>query len=136
MRLEFWTSFLSFFPNLSFSYLDDFVADEGKQARNYVGKSAKNLVDFVENGVNEIEQHIDVKTVVLAAQDQTDSKKNLDNSSIPGCTSWSKDCNWVWCRLHSYCQGTSIEPDILDIPRIGGSRHSNRCNPDLAFELG
>ena len=53
------------------------------------------IVNFDENWVDEFEQHIDVETVVLATQDQTDSKKNWDDSSIPDCMSWSKDCNWV-----------------------------------------
>ena len=62
----------------------------------------ENLIDSDENWVDVFEQCIGVKVAALAAQDQTDSKKNLDDSSIPGCTSWSKDYNWVWCRLHSY----------------------------------
>ena len=57
-----------------------------------------------------------VKTVVLAAQNQTDFKKNWDDSSILGCTSWSKDFNWVLCMLHLYYQGTSVEPDKLGTP--------------------
>ena len=84
MRLEFWTRFLSFFQNLTLSYLHDFVADVGKRVGNCVGESVENWVDFDENWVDEsdenwvdeFEQHIDVKTVVLAAQSQTDSKKN------------------------------------------------------------
>ena len=75
MRLEFWTSFLSFFSNLLFSYLDDFVADVGKRAGNWVGKLAENWVDFDGNWVDEFEQHIDVETVILAAQGLPDSKK-------------------------------------------------------------
>jgi len=51
------------------------------------------LVDFDENWVDGFEQCTDVEAVVLAAQDQTDSKKNLDDSFIPSCTSWIKDCN-------------------------------------------
>ena len=71
------------FPNLSFFYLDDFVVLD-KRAQNCVGKSAENWVD-------ESEQRTDVENVVLAAQDQTDSKKSWDDSSIPGCMSWSRD---------------------------------------------
>ena len=67
MRLDFWTSFLSFFLNLSFSYLDDFVVDVGKRVGSFVGKSIENLIDFDGNWVDEFEQHIDVETVVLAA---------------------------------------------------------------------
>jgi len=77
-----------------------------------------------------------VEAVVLAAQDQTDSKKIVDNSFIQGCTSWSKDCNWVWCMLHSYYQGTSIEPGKLNTPRMSELRHGKRCTPDLSFVLG
>ena len=135
MRLEFWTSFLPFFPNLTFSYLDDFVADVGRWAESWVGKSIENLVDSDENWVYGFEQCTNVEVVALAAQDQTDSKKNLNDSSILGCTSWSKDCNWVWCRLHLYYQGTSVEPGKL-YTQISGLRHGNRCNPDLAYVLG
>jgi len=78
---------LSFSPNLSFSYLDDFFADIGMRAENCVGKSAGNWVDFDENWVDDFEQYIDVETIVLAAQDQTDSKKNWDDYSILGCSS-------------------------------------------------
>ena len=116
MSLDSWTSLLSFSPNLSFSYLDDFVADVGKCARNCVSTSAENWVDFDGNWVDEFKQHIDVETVVLAAQDQTDSQKNWNDSSITDGISWSENCNWVWCRLHSYYQGTSFEPGILDTP--------------------
>ena len=76
------------------------------------------------------------KLLVLAAQDQTDSKKNLDDSSIPGCTSWSNDYNWMWYRPHSYFQGTYVKPCKLDTPQISGLRHGNRCNPDLSRVLG
>jgi len=51
LRLDFWTSFLSFTPNLSFSYLDDFVADVGKRAGNCVGKLAENWVDLMKIGL-------------------------------------------------------------------------------------
>jgi len=102
LRLEFWTRFLSFFPNLAFSYLDDFVADVGKWAGSCVCKLVENLVDSDGNWVDVFEQCTGMKVVTLVAQDQTDSKKNLDGSSILGCTSWSKDCNWVWYGLYSY----------------------------------
>ena len=72
---------------MSFFYLEDFVADVGKRAGNYVGKSTENLVDFDRNWIDGFEQHINVKTVVWVAQDQTDSKKNWDDSSILGCMS-------------------------------------------------
>jgi len=87
LRLEFWTSFLSFFPNLTLSYLDDFVADVCKWAGICVHTSTENLIDFDENWVDRFEQCTNVEAVVLAAQDQTNSKKNLGDSSIPGCTS-------------------------------------------------
>ena len=74
MRLDSWTSFLSFYPNLSFSYRDDFVADVGKWAGNYDGELVENWVDFDRNWVDfdgnwvdEFEQHIDMETVILAA---------------------------------------------------------------------
>ena len=93
---------LEFGQGLTLSYLDDFVADVGKRAGSCVGKLTENLVESNKNWVDGFEQCTDVEVVTLAAQDQTDSKKNLDGSSIPGYTSWSKDCNWVWCRLYSY----------------------------------
>jgi len=85
LRLEFWTSFLLFFLNLLFFYLDDFVTDADRRAGNCIGKSIENWFDeldgnwvdeFDGNWVDEFEQHIDVKIIVLATQDQTDSKKN------------------------------------------------------------
>jgi len=126
----FWTRLLSFFPNLTFSYLDDFVAAIGKWAASCVGKLVKNLVDLDGNWVDVFEQCIGVEVVALAAQDQTDSKKNLDGSSILGCMSWNKDCNWVWYRLHSYFQGIFIELGKLDTTQISGLEHGNRCNLD------
>ena len=75
MRLDFWTRFLSFFPNLTLSFLDDFVADVGKQAGSYVGNLIENFVDSNENWVDETERCIVVKVVALVSQDQTDSKK-------------------------------------------------------------
>ena len=50
-------------------------------------------MDSVENSVDETEQGIGVKMMVLAAHDQTDSKKSLDGSSITDCMFWSMDCN-------------------------------------------
>ena len=47
----------------------------------------KILVDFNRNWVDWFKQCTDVETVILAAQDQTDSKKNWDDFSILGCTS-------------------------------------------------
>ena len=44
-----------FFPNMSFSCLDDFVADVGKWAGNCVGKSTENLVNFDGNWVDGFE---------------------------------------------------------------------------------
>jgi len=55
-------------PKLSFSYLDNFVA-LGKRDENCVGNLARNWVD-------ESKQRINVENIVLAAQDQTDSKKS------------------------------------------------------------
>jgi len=67
---------------MTFSYLDDFVVDVGMLAGNCVGKSTENFVDFDGNWVDGFEQCTDMEAVVLAAQDQTDSKKKLDESSI------------------------------------------------------
>ena len=67
MRLDFWTSFLLFSSNLSFSYLDDFVADVGKWAGNCVGMSTEIVVDFDGNWVDGFEECTDVKAVVLVA---------------------------------------------------------------------
>jgi len=120
LRLEFWTRFQSFFSNLTFSYPDDSVADVGTWARSYAGNSIENLVDLGGNWFDEIERCTDVEVVALAAQDQNDPKKNLDGSSIPGCMSWSRDCSWVWHRLHSYFQGTSVELGRLDTPQTSG----------------
>jgi len=52
-----------------------------------------NLVDSIGNWVVETEQGIGVKMMVLVVHDQTDSKKDLDGSSIPGCMFWSMDCS-------------------------------------------
>jgi len=49
--------------------------------------STENVVDFDGNWVDEFEQYTDMEADVLATLDQTVSKKNLDDSSIPGCTS-------------------------------------------------
>jgi len=62
-------------------------------ARSYVGSLFGNLVDSVGNWVNETEQDIGVEMMVLVAHDQTDSKKDLNGSSIPGCMFWSMDCS-------------------------------------------
>jgi len=67
LRLEFWTRLLSFFSNLTFSYLDDFVADVGKWAESCVGKLVENLVDSDENWVDVFEQYTSAKVVALAA---------------------------------------------------------------------
>jgi len=67
LRLEFWTRFLSFCPNLTLSYLDDFVADVGKRAGNCVGKLTENLVESDGNWVDGFVQCTDVEAVVLAA---------------------------------------------------------------------
>jgi len=56
-------------------YLDDFVADVGKWGGSCVGKLVENLVDSDENWVDVFEQYTGVEVVVLAVQDQTDSKK-------------------------------------------------------------
>jgi len=44
-----------------------------------------NLVDSGGNWVDETEQDIGVEMMVLVAHDQTDSKRDLDGSSILGC---------------------------------------------------
>ena len=77
MRLEFWIRFLSFFTNLTLSYLYDFVANVGKRAGNYVGMSTENVIDFDGNWVDGFEQCTNMEAVVLAALDQTDSKKKF-----------------------------------------------------------
>ena len=101
-------------------YLDDsIVVVADMWARNYVGNWFESLVDLGRNWVDETEQGIGVGTVVLVAHDQTDSMRNLDGSSIPGCMFWSTDCSWVWCMLHSYSQGT-FELGRQDTPQTGG----------------
>jgi len=62
-------------------------------AGSCVGSLFGNLVDSVGNWVVETEQGIGVKMMVLVVHDQTDSKKDLDGSSIPGCIFWSMDCS-------------------------------------------
>ena len=64
-------------------------------AGSYVGSLIENLVDSGENWVDEAEQDIGVEMVALVAHDQTDSMRNLDGSSIPGCMFWNMDCSWV-----------------------------------------
>ena len=54
-------------------------------AGSYVGSLIGNLVDSGGNWVNETEQDIGVEMVTLVAHDHTDSMRNLDGSSIPGC---------------------------------------------------
>ena len=65
-------------------------------AGSYVGSLIENLVDSCRNWVDETEQDIGMEMVALVAHDQTDSMRNLDGSSIPGCIFWSTDCSWVW----------------------------------------
>ena len=67
------------------------VAD--MRAGSCVGSLFENLVNSVGNSVDETEQGIGVKMMVLVAHDQTDSKKSLDGSSILDCMFWSMDCN-------------------------------------------
>ena len=67
----------------------------GAWAGSYVGNLIENLIESGGNWVDETEQGISVKVVALVAQEQTDSMKNLDGSSIPSCMSWSMDCSWV-----------------------------------------
>ena len=49
----------------------------------------------METGLIRLSRGIGVEIVALVAQDQTDSMRNLDGSSIPGCMFWSMDCSWV-----------------------------------------
>jgi len=71
-----------------FFYLDDsVVVVAGAWAGSYVGNLIENSVESGGNWVDETEQGIGVKVVALVAQEQTDSMKNLDGSSIPGCMS-------------------------------------------------
>ena len=56
----------------------------------------ENSVNSDWNCVGETEHYMDVDMVAYVAQDQTDSKKNLDGFAIPDCTYWSMDCDWVW----------------------------------------
>ena len=60
-------------------------------AGSYVGSLFENLVGSGRNWVDETEQNIGVKMVVFVAHDQTDSRRNLGSSSIPGCIFWSTD---------------------------------------------
>ena len=86
LRPGFWIRFQSFFLNLIIFYLDDFVFVVADMwAGSYVGNLIENLVDSRGNWVDETEQGIGVKIVALVAQDQTDSMRNLDGFSIPGC---------------------------------------------------
>ena len=85
MRPGFWTRFQSFFPNLTIFYLDDSVVVVDMWAGSYVGNWFESLVDSGGNWVEETEQGICVGIVALVAHDQTDSMRNLDGSSIPGC---------------------------------------------------
>ena len=62
-------------------------------AGNYVGNWLESSVDSGGNWVDETEQGIGVKIVALVADDQNDSMRNLDDSSIPGCIFWSMDCS-------------------------------------------
>ena len=67
-------------------YLDDFVFVVADMwAGGYIGSLIENLVDSGGSWVDETEQDIGVKMVALVAHDQTDSMRNLDGSSIPGC---------------------------------------------------
>ena len=67
------------------------VAD--MRAGSCVGSLFENLVGSVGNLVDETEQGIGVKMMVLVAHDQTDSKRSLDGSSTTDCMFWSMDCN-------------------------------------------
>ena len=120
--------------------MDD--ADTG--AENLLGKAQDFdmtgiLVDFGMNGplvgsggksVDETEQGNVVKMVASAAQDQTDSKRSLDDYAIQDYRFWSKDCKWVWCTRHSYSPEI-FEFDTLDTPQTDDSDHGSRYNPDL-----
>jgi len=129
LRPEFWTRFQSFFLNLTIFYLNDsVVVARGTWAGSYVGSWIENSIDFSENWVDETEQGIGVKNVALVAQDQTDSMRNLDGSSIPGSMFWSMDCSWVWHMLHSVFQGT-FELGKQNTPQTGGREHGSRYNP-------
>ena len=71
MRPGFWIRFQSFFPNLTIFYLDDsvfVVAD--MSAESYIRNLIGNLVNSGENWVDETEQDIGVKIVILVAHDQ------------------------------------------------------------------
>ena len=72
----------SLFENVMDSDMIGIVVDSGMSG---------NLVDSGGNWVDETEQDIDVKMVALVAQDQTDSRKNLDGFAIPDCMFWSMD---------------------------------------------
>ena len=56
----------------------------------------ENSVNYDWNCVEGAEHYMDAEMVAYVAQDQTDSKKNLDGFAIPGCTYWSMDCDEVW----------------------------------------
>ena len=106
--------------NLTFFYLDDSVVVVDMWAESYVGNLIENSVDSDENWVDETKQGIGVKVVAWIAQDQTDSMKNLDGSSISDCMFWSIDCSWVWHMLHSCFQGILVELGKPDTPQTGG----------------
>ena len=82
------------------------VVDAGTWAGSYVGNLIENSIDSGGNWVDETEQGIGVVIVALVSHDQTDSMRNLDGSSIPGCMFWSMDYSKVWHMLHSCLQGT------------------------------
>jgi len=106
LRPGFWTKFQSFFLNLIIFYLDDSVIVDGTWAESYVGNWIENSVDSGENWVDNTELGIGVEIIALVAHDQTDSIRNLDAFSIPGCMFWSMNYSWVWHMLHSFFQGT------------------------------
>ena len=62
-------------------------------AGSYVGSLFENLVDSGGNWIDETEQDIGVEMMVLVAHDQTDSKRDLDGSSIPDCMFWGMNCS-------------------------------------------
>jgi len=94
LRPGFWTRFQSFFSNLTIFYLDDsvVVVVTDMWDGSYVGNWFESLVDLGGNWVDETEQSISMGIVVLVAHDRTDSMRNLDGSSIPGCMFWSMGC--------------------------------------------
>ena len=73
-----------------------------------------------------------MKMVSLVAQDQTDSRKNLDGFAIPDCSFWSMDCSWVGVcgirvfLIHLRLVNRTLLEQMVDIMAIGITRADHR----------